>query len=533
MASSVLRKFFLHVTAALDRQQSTIEAVFPNPSSVMTTIVERIFEWTDGTEEGSASSSAVAAAPFPLSIRAFLARVSAATERAAPELYLVLLAEAFDRTTELVQHVGGLAFDRASVNPERLTGFLFSASRDSYLEKELELQGRLYAEKLEASRGLLSPAALEERRQQASRFPWETDDVAAVREISLEDLETSKFVLQQNRAALERCVKLSHAKDVAANVTSLYRLMLQTLGSACLVRAVDLHLELMRDRADAKRPVDVSFLYVALTVNSIVLDLEQYHHAQVLPRVAASINEPTKCGGLLARLLAQLEQRLSAGLQRLVHVMAGQAEAVLAARQNRRDFRPPDSALVEAPTAACVAACGVLAAQHAVVTACLDGGNARLVLHSLGDLFYDALFSHLKRQFVSLGLGGTQLMMDLSRYVETIRRFGSPALDAHFAALRQLVNIHLVDQSSIRNVLRELVSATAAASAAASAAAAAAAATAAAAGQPEGAVGGAATVAAVVGEAGNKMALSDIREYLQTHEQYNSSWNAWLRDKET
>jgi hypothetical protein len=268
---------------------------------------------------------------------------------------------------------------------------------------------------------------------------------------------------------------------------------------------------------------------VALTVNSIVLDLEQYHHDQGLPRVAASINEPTKCSGLLARLLTQLEQRLSVGLQRLVHVMAGQADAVLGSRQNRRDFRPAESALIEAPTAACVAACSVLASQQAVVSTCLDGGNAQLFLHSLGDLFFDALFAHLKRQPVSLGLGGTQLMMDLSRYVETIRRFGSPALDAHFAALRQLVNIHLVDQSSIRNVLRELVSATAAASAAASAAAAAAAAATAA----EGAVGGAAAVSAVVNDAASKMSLAHIREYLQTHEQYNSSWVSWLRDHET
>ncbi len=523
-ASAALRKFFLHVTAALDRQQATIEAVFPDPSRVLTSIVEQIFEWN--SEGGGGGGGA---ANFPLSIRLFLERIRSATERASPETHLVLLAEAFDRTAELVQHLSGFAFDRSSVSPERMTGFLFAEARDTYLEKELELQARLYLAKLESSRGLMSPTVLEERRRGASRFPWETADegAQAIKQISLEDLETSKFLLQQHRAALDRCVKLSHRTDVAANVTSLYKLLLQTLGSSCLVRAVDLHLELMSDRANAKRSVDVSFLYVTLTVNSIILDLEQYHHGQVLPRVAASINEPTKCASLLGKLLATLEQRLSAGLQRLVHVMAGQADALLSARQNRRDFKPPADVLVGAPTQACAAVCEFLIAQHAVVMACLDGGNAQLFLHSLGSLFYDALFAHLKKYSVSLGLGGTQLMMDMSRYVEIIKRFGSPSLDSHFAALRQLVNIHLVDRATIRSLLRELVSAAAAASAAAAVAAAAAAA--AGGGAPEQSGGVAAMT--TVDEASKKMTIADIREYLQTHEHYNSAWNDFLREQ--
>jgi hypothetical protein len=49
-----------------------------------------------------------------------------------------------------VQHVSALAYDRSSVSPERLTGFLFSAARDSYLDKELELQARLCGAKVRA-----------------------------------------------------------------------------------------------------------------------------------------------------------------------------------------------------------------------------------------------------------------------------------------------------------------------------------------------------------------------------------------------
>lgn len=336
-AGGAVRKFFLHATAALERQQPTIEAVFPDPSRVLTTIVEKIFDWTTDPSAKSGTGGG-SSAPFPLSIRVFLERVREATERAAPELYLTLVAEAFDRSAELVQHVNKMPFDRSVVNPERLMEFVFSPIRDSYLEKELELQRRSYQARLQSYRGgLLSPTALEERLSQANRFPWEglggDDGAEAMREISLEDLETSKFLLGQSRAALERCCKLSHAKDTASNVTALYRLLLHTLGGDWLCRAVDLHLQLVSDKAGAKKPADISFLHVALTVNSIVLDVQQLHHSDVLPRVASSINEPTKCTSLLSKTLGQLEQRVSAGLMRLVHTMASQIEAVLSSKQ--------------------------------------------------------------------------------------------------------------------------------------------------------------------------------------------------------
>ncbi len=531
-AGGGVRKFFMHATAALERQQPTIDAVFPDPSRVTTTIVEKIFDWADANSHKSQHQQA----PFPLSVRVFLERLREATERSAPELYLVLVAEAFDRTKELVQQVNKLPFDRAAVNPERLTEFVFSAARDSYLEKELELQRRSYEAKIASSRGLLSPTVLEERLTLANRFPWEGlvggEDGSSpssnqmIRDISLEDLETSKFLLSQCRAALDRCCKLSHAKDVAANVTSLYRLLLQTLCSDWLSRAVDLHLQLISDKASAKRPADSSFLHVVLTVNSIVLDVQQLHHADVLPRVATSINEPTKCSSLLAKLLAQLEQRLSSGLLRLVQAMAAQTEALLTSKQlktkkkkvgfflkkkkkqkrYRRDFRPSESAVVDSPTGACLAVCDLVNAQRVSVLSCLDGGNSRMFLRALGGKLFETLVAHLKKQSVSMGIGGAQLLMDLSKYAETVRQFGDVQMDNRLALLRRLANIHLVDRGGIPGLLRDLSSAVAADMRERELAAA-----------KEGA-----------GAQHAGLSMADIKEYLHTHELYNSNWLDFL-----
>jgi hypothetical protein len=62
--------------------------------------------------------------------------------------------------------------------------------------------------------------------------------------------------------------------------------------------------------------------------------------------------------------------------------------------------------------------CALLAEQTRVVSSCLDGGNARVFARALGARLFEALLAHLKRLPVSSGLGGTQLLMDLSRYCE-------------------------------------------------------------------------------------------------------------------
>jgi hypothetical protein len=78
-------------------------------------------------------------------------------------------------------------------------------------------------------------------------------------------------------------------------------------------------------------------------------------------------------------------------------------------------------------------------------------------LKRLGTLFYDALFAHLKHYSVSMGLGGTQLMLDLARYTDTIKRFRVPVLDAQFTQLRSIANLHLVEEHNIRPLLKELL----------------------------------------------------------------------------
>jgi hypothetical protein len=170
-------------------------------------------------------------------------------------------------------------------------------------------------------------------------------------------------------------------------------------------------------------------------------------------------------------------------------------------KRHRRDFRPGEHVIVESATAACVALCELLNNQRLAVVGCLDGGNARVFLRALGGRFFEALLAHLKRFPVSLGLGGTQLLMDLSRYGDTARAFADPHLDAQLSALRHLANIHLVDRSSIPALLKELTTTTAA-----------------------DAIVKDAEAEGLAGTQHVGLTVTDIKEYLHTHELYNSSW---------
>jgi hypothetical protein len=86
-----------------------------------------------------------------------------------------------------------------------------------------------------------------------------------------------------------------------------------------------------------------------------------------------------------------------------------------------------------------------------------DGAGTQVFLKRLGCLFYDCLFAHLKNYSVSMGLGGTQLMLDLARYTDSIKRFRVPSLDVHFSQLRSIANLHLVEEHNIRPLLKELL----------------------------------------------------------------------------
>ena len=378
----------------------------------------------------------------------------------------------------------------------RLADSVFSGVREKYLQRETELQERLWRSRVEAveAGGVLCPQLLESRLNARSLL-WESAQEEAerlaqedaTRDPSLADLERVQGALSLHAAALSRATLLSATRTVAANVTALYRLLLRLYGQDTLIRAVDLHLQLLPDRVPSIRePIDTSFLRVALTVNSVVLALERFHHVELLPRVSrASVNEPTKCNTLRARLLTQLESRLSEGLQRLAFILAARGQQLLHAHQGRRDFRPPPhSPSPSGPTATASAVCDFVKTQVMQVRGCLDGGNAEVFLRALGSELYHHLFTHLSSLTVALGEGGAQLLMDTTRYADTMRLFQLPGLDAQFAQLKAMSSIHCVDEKAIRPLLKDLVA--------------------------------------------NGVPLADLRSFLETHEHYSTAWAEWL-----
>ena len=129
-----------------------------------------------------------------------------------------------------------------------------------------------------------------------------------------------------------------------------------------------------------------------------------------------------------------------------------------------------------------------------------------MFLRALGGKLFETLVAHLKKQSVSMGIGGAQLLMDLSKYAETVRQFGDVQMDNRLALLRRLANIHLVDRGGIPGLLRDLSSAVAADMRERELAAA-----------KEGA-----------GAQHAGLSMADIKEYLHTHELYNSNWLDFL-----
>jgi len=173
-------------------------------------------------------------------------------------------------------------------------------------------------------------------------------------------------------------------------------------------------------------------------------------------------------------LVASLESKIHPGLERAIKcllpisilyyfnivqnlVVIDNVNSILAAEQKKTDYRVKEDQVMDGHeyTVACKKTIEYLSKHHNTVKSTLDGGNAKNYLTQLGIALYEALLAHVKRQQISLGLGGMMLLRDLTQYKEFAKQFGSPIVTEKFAILRDVANIHIVPSENIQTLIED------------------------------------------------------------------------------
>mmetsp|Transcript_11825 Transcript_11825/g.29864 ORF Transcript_11825/g.29864 Transcript_11825/m.29864 type:complete len:317 (+) Transcript_11825:93-1043(+) len=201
----------------------------------------------------------------------------------------------------------------------------------------------------------------------------------------------------------------------------------------------------------------LNIVHQASNVMSLVL---QHFLGVVMPAVSASINERAHCTMALEKLQASLESRISTLLSHALSSTMLHTSSLLK-QQGKADFKVRDhkkdgpSDGVAMPTSTCSGVVEYLSSVSRAISVCLDGQNLENALGQLGTSLYLTLLKHFKSLSVSQGLGGMQLMRDVSEYQSWARSLGTLSLHTKFDLLRHIANMHTFPPHNLQALIEE------------------------------------------------------------------------------
>jgi len=85
----------------------------------------------------------------------------------------------------------------------------------------------------------------------------------------------------------------------------------------------------------------------------------------------------------------------------------------------------------------------------------MDGRNVDSTIAEFGNRIYSTLLNHFKKFKISQGLGGLQLLQDLTAYWECAKTLNSPKVLEKFDILKEITTIHLVAPENLNMLLKE------------------------------------------------------------------------------
>lgn len=129
-------------------------------------------------------------------------------------------------------------------------------------------------------------------------------------------------------------------------------------------------------------------LQAVSTIGAIVSVVQQHYQRVLAPHLGPPGGaEARACAAGLAALVKAVDERVLGALQRCLSLLAGQADATLAAEQRRDDFCPGEAApppSLDEPTPACAAVCALLGAAVDAAAQHLHGPNLSSLLAEVG-----------------------------------------------------------------------------------------------------------------------------------------------------
>jgi len=239
---------------------------------------------------------------------------------------------------------------------------------------------------------------------------------------TLISLEMSLNVIHAVEEAIQRCILLSYKADIPQNLTKLLRILMRFLFRE--------YISIQLDRAVQALPITCAgafaktfeiienFFGTIFVANHIVVFTQKLFYVHIAPRLSTSANEFTSCENEKNKQLAKLEEKIEEGIRKSLSALISAIEIILS-NQSKKDFKLKNEARtqsIDGVTKTCTNCINFIFQVKAMFEKNMDGRNVDSTIAEFGNRIYSTLLNHFKKFKISQGLGGLQLLQDLTAY---------------------------------------------------------------------------------------------------------------------
>ncbi|CAJ0580058.1 unnamed protein product, partial [Mesorhabditis spiculigera] len=334
-----------------------IEAIFPNPTSVLQKLVASIFS-------GKLKETVYAT-------------LRDHREAGDQEAYLVALSEMYTSAKKLC-----LELEAVHVSPDptflkTLCSSIFERYIDAYPKDELDylnaqcsqILSRFYDSKKHQKRAIQSGGLQELRRDVTLRL-LSADDYGGETFLA-EDVAIS--ILQETKNAFNRCQLFCGKTEVPRQAEKILDVLLAKLVVEHLDYAVELALAGITLAEPKTEPPAYFFTFVPQNTAIMLLCAKQFEDS-IWPLVRGSLAEQA-CSKKWTGALRSLETKVNTGMNRQLNAIQGYTRFVLTSQQKKADFIPEDDQVRIGTSTACQTILRFLKSQLTALERGCDGTN--------------------------------------------------------------------------------------------------------------------------------------------------------------
>ncbi|KAH9999826.1 exocyst complex component Sec10 [Russula vinacea] len=492
-----LTELLLEIRATVGQESQIVQAVFPNPSSVMQVFLQRVF--AQSIQQHMEQLLTRAGNMSELAFLRVLQLIHAQTSVLVDDLKSYDMPSTTPRSP--VQNIGlSSAVPGGGGGATAISSILETAMEElfvpytegqRYMERESKSLAELYSgylstftryhereEKLIKTKGSMldrmmnatattgasstSKAAAAIMRfggiTPSDRFQEKLPDEQVNDEDGILAVSVAETMLKWHAEAIGRCAELSPPNDIPKHTFALFRVLAEVIANGYIEVASTRRI-LATARLEAidhtKTEPSLQALSILHLVDLICHLWQKYVNIALLPLAAGSVVVRREMVVFNNQTVSKIEGAANALMQRLIDAVVAWMSTQLA-KQKKTDFKPrnDDDSFARVNTDPCIGCCDILEKVGIVAKQNLSGKNLEVFLTEVGVAFHSQLLEHL-RKFPVSATGGLMLAKDLKSYQDTIATFSIHALHERFEFIRQLGNIFLVQPEILKSYITE------------------------------------------------------------------------------